>query len=522
MSNARFIVMFLLALALAAFAAQFVIDFSSVNIAASCIVLASSMTVLLYILWTPAIHTHPLSTFSLFGFCVTTQLGALLAQSACATSLAGNLRIPIETYATLACYQAIALVAHGVYRLLSGSRHGERPALLRDALQKLGLYATPSAGTLWIMGFVGLFAFLVSGGGSGVVSKALQGMIFVAWAPFLIPMYVIQNGPGYCRVGRHYGFLAVYAATIMMLGIAANARGFMLSGLMTIGLFSLLVAMRSEQKVNFGQIARLGALGVVLAALSIPLSDLITAMGVVRGSRGVSAVKMVEETLHYLQQPELLRAQRARDTLVSIQSSYDETYFASSLVGRLVETKFHDNALYFSTRLTARDEDKLVDVTVDFFWATLPDPMLKAMKIDVDKQELGFSMGDYYSYLVGAGGLGGYRTGSAFAQGQSVFGLFFPIVYLLFCPIIFWSQDLFASRTTRTGVLVSAVGMLGIWKLFQYGLTAESIQAIFITVVRGLPQVIVLYLLIFHVSRLGARALGQLVSAPRAAATLTA
>lgn len=520
MSNARFMVRFLLALAMAAFGAQFAIDASSENLAASCVVLASTMAILLYIAWTDAIRTHPLSTFAILGFCATTQLGALLAQSATWTSLTLNLRQPLETFATLALYQGFALLAHGVYRLFSGASSTKPTSLIRSGLERLGLYATPTAGTLWIMGLMGLFSYLLSGG-EGVGSKLSQGVTFVAWAPFLIPMYVLQQGSGYCKVKQNYAFLALYAGVIALLGVAANARGLMLSGLMTVALFAMLSALRSSQRVMASQVARIGVVLLVLGALSIPVADLVTAMVIARKSRGeVSALKMVEETFYYFQRPQLLQAQRDRDKFTSVQSSYDETYFASPLMARLVETKFHDNALYFASRLNAQDEEKMLDITGAFFWATLPDPMLKAMTIDVSKSDLRFSMGDYISHLAGAGDLGGFKTGSGFAQGQAILGYFFPLVYLLLCPILFLTHDVLSYRSENGEVLVSTLGMLGIWRMFQYGISAESLQYIFMAVVRGLPQNIILFLLIFHIARVGARTLGSLVGMSRQTATL--
>jgi hypothetical protein len=290
---------------------------------------------------------------------------------------------------------------------------------------------------------------------------------------------------------------------------------------MTIALFALLIAMRSTQQVRATQVARLGVLAVVLSALSVPAGDMVTAMVIARKSRGnVSAIKMVEESIYYFQQPNLLEAQRKKDNFISVQSSYDETYFASPLMGRLMETKFHDNALYFSSRLNTQDEARLLDITGDFFWATLPDPMLKAMKIDVDKKNQGFSMGDYLSYLAGAGDLGSFKTGSGFAQGISIFGFSFPLIYLLICPVLFLAHDLLSYRSSTGAVLLSPLGMLGIWKLFQYGISADSLQNIFMAVVRGLPQNIILYLLIFHIARIGARMLGSLAGMSRPAAAL--
>jgi hypothetical protein len=521
MSNARFIVMLLLALTLAAFAAQLAIDFSTINIAAACFVLASAVAVLLYINWTPSIQTHPLSTFALLGFCFTTQLGALLVQSATWTPLALNLRQPVETFATLAGFQGIALVAHAAYRLFAGAALPGKSGLLRATLEKLGLYAIPTAGTLWFMGVIGLFSLLLGGSGAGVASKVFQGMSIFAWAPFLIPMFVLQQGPGYCNMRRNFFFLALYAALIVLFGMAVNARGLMLSGFMTIALFALLRAMRSLQQVRAAQVARLGVLAVVLGALSIPVGDLVTAMVIARKSRGnLSAVKMVEESIYYFQRPYLLEAQRQKDNFISVQSSYDETYFASPLIGRLIETKFHDNALYFSTRIPLQDDDKLLQVTIDSLWTTLPEPLLQAMKIDVQKKNLRFSIGDYISYLGGGGEVGGFKQGSAIAQGIVLFGYFFPLIYLLMCPILFMALDILAYRSVPSGVLVSSLGMLGIWRTFLYGISTDSLQNLFMAVVRSVPQNIILYLLIFHIARIGARMLGSLAGMSRPAAAL--
>lgn len=509
MTYGRLVVVIILTVAFVAFGAQFFIEFSSENIAASCFAFASVLAIVFYIYWTNAIQSHPLSTFAIFGFCVTTQLGALIVQSAAWTPLVLNLRLPVETFATLAFYQGIAMVAHSFYRLFSRTNQS-RQSFLWNGLEKLGLYATPTAGTLWVMGLIGLFSFLLGAGGEGVSSKVFQGITFVAWAPFLIPMYIFLQGREYCDVKKNFTFLFVYAGLIALLGVAANARGLMLSGLMTIALFGLLRAMRSTQPVAASRIALVGLISLVLGALTIPVADLVTAMAIARKSRGyVSAVKMVEETIYYYQQPHQLEAYRQRDNVSGALGAYDERYIANPLMARLVETKFHDNALYFSSRVNLKDEEKMQEITRDFFWTTLPDPLLKALAIDVDKKDLRFSMGDYLGYLGGAGSLGGFKTGSVLGQGYAVFGYFFPLIYFIFCPILFWAHDLASYRAKNGAVLISALGMLSIWKLFQYGISAESLHHLFMIAARALPQSIVMFLIIYNVARVCAGVLDR-------------
>jgi hypothetical protein len=124
-------------------------------------------------------------------------------------------------------------------------------------------------------------------------------------------------------------------------------------------------------------------------------------------------------------------------------------------------------------------------------------------------------MGDYLSYLGGAGDLGGYKTGSAFGHGLAMFGIYFPLLYFLICPILFLATDVLSYRTPQGHVLISTLGMLGIWKLFQYGITTESLQGFFMMVVRGVPQNILIYLFALWIARSGANALATLFGATR-------
>jgi ABC-type arginine transport system permease subunit len=96
------------------------------------------------------------------------------------------------------------------------------------------------------------------------------------------------------------------------------------------------------------------------------------------------------------------------------------------------------------------------------------------------------------------------------------------LVYLLMCPILFMALDLLAYRSVHGSVFVSSLGMLGIWRMFQYGISGESLQYLFMAVVRGLPQNIVLFLLVFYFARIIARMLSTLTRTNRPAPTSVA
>jgi hypothetical protein len=510
MTNSRFILCTLIAFSLLAFGAQFLVEFSANNIATSCIILASALSVLLYIMWSGAIQSHPLSTFAIFGFCVTTQLGALLVQSIYWTPLISNLRQPIETFGTLALYQLIALSAHVIYRALSKLSKTSELGVIRSVLSSVGVYTIPSVGALWVMGVIGLLSLLVRSADVGTGGKVAQGIAFLAWAPLLIPIYVTEIGKDYCDVRRNYIFLSAYICIFFLYGMAVNARGVMFSGIVTVALFLLLRGLRSKEPISAARNLKVFVILLMLGALTVPMGYLASAMGVARKDRATATpIEMVEKTLELLRQPEKIASYGSKLSDSRILKSYDEIYLKNPMFSRFIETKFHDNALYFSGRLGNEDIGRLADVTADITLTTFPDPVLRALDIDIEKSNYYFSMGDYLSHLGGASQLGSYRIGSVFAQGQALFGSFFMVLYCLICFILFWALDIFSFRTPSGMIGVSVIGMLGVWKIFQYGITAESLQAIFMAVVRGVPQNIIIYALVFAVARLFLGMLGK-------------
>ena len=245
MTIAKLINTTLLWLTMLAFGMQLLIDFSTVNIATNCIIFTSVLTTLLYFRGSKALETHPLSSFAIFGFCVTTQLGALLAQSISWVAVSENLRQPLITFSLLALYQTIALCSHILYRILTTTKTNTQDGLLRTFFRWLGVYATPTVINLWFMGGIGIFSMLLS-----YINPVANGLSFLIWVPFLIPIYAQKIGPSYCNKKKNYLLLIFYASLIALMAMAFNTRGMMLIGAVTILLLSLLFGMRSHKLVT--------------------------------------------------------------------------------------------------------------------------------------------------------------------------------------------------------------------------------------------------------------------------------
>jgi hypothetical protein len=264
-----------------------------------------------------------------------------------------------------------------------------------------------------------------------------------------------------------------------------------------------LIWLRSDARLGSASLWKSALIAIVLMTLAAPLSDLATAMAVARAGRGkVSAGEMIRNTLEvFSAKPYLIQKYRAGQQRAGLYSAYDESYVANPLFARVVETKFHDSALYFSGTLAgSANRDKLEKTSVDFLWGTLPAPVLKLCGVRVDKAALNFSMGDYLAYLSRGLPLGGRKTGSIFAQGQALFGALFPFVYAALCVALFKWMDLLCGRSTNGPVFPAPLALLSLWP-FTHVLAPESLHQLFITVTRSFPQAIAVYACAFLVAR---------------------
>jgi hypothetical protein len=477
---------------------QMLIDPSIVNIASVCIVLFSSLTLLLYIKWGGAMDEQPLSTFAIFGFCVTTQLGALWVQTLAWTSLIDSLYDPLLTFGTLAFYQAVAVATHVAYRFFTARpSHG----MLRGLLGWAGVYRVPSCGTLWIMGVIGMVGFVLSTR-EGVISRLGAACQFLTWAPFLIPLFVDEVGETYCNAALNKVLLVGYTGAVALLGLGMNVRVIIFLGLITVAFLYLVIGMRSRAPVTKRALIRLGVLAVALLALNVPVSDLATAMAIARGSRGkVPATEMIRRTVAVWRSPAVRDAYK-NEQRGSIYAVYDEHYIANPILARLVETKFHDNALHFAGLLkTEQARDQVTAVTEDFLWAILPTPLLDAMGVEVDKTVLTYSMGDYLAYLSRGVKLGGHVTGSMFAQGKVIMGPLFPFLYALICFAVYGLSDLLTVRASDRNASLSAIAMMSLWIYFYRGITSEAVSNLAVFIFRDWEQTLLIYVAVLSAAR---------------------
>jgi hypothetical protein len=487
----------LIVLTMLAFCAQLVIDFSTVNIATSTLILGSALLTLLYLRWTCALETHPLSSFAIFGFSFTTVIGAIWIQSATWLPVIKNLHQPFFTFSWLALFQAVSILAHMVYRNNRKSSRPNQPSFLTSLFDSMSIYAIQPVSVIWLMGLIGLFGVLLA-----KIFPVANGLSFLAWMPFLIPINYLLIGKSYCNIKVHFIFIVFQILIIGLLGIFFNSRGLLFSGIYILILIFAFRAMRSQALVSSVMLFRSLSFLILAVAISQPVSNIVTAMAIEKTNSGrVSPIRIIENTFNNYNNPKKLESYRNTIKNQSEFSRYEERYIDNPVLARLVTTKFHDNALYFADRISDNASEEIMRISVRFLYTAFPQPFLDILKIDIQKDSMKHSMGDLLSHYSVGTPLGGYRTGSVFGQGLLLFGNYFIIIYFAICIIMFAAIDIFSKATTEGVIVFSAIGILNLGFYFGSGITAESLHALFIGGIRGVLQPVVLYFIILSIAK---------------------
>lgn len=488
---------------------QLLIDASARNLVCVFIAVITSAITFHFVIRGSVFRALPLPALIVLGFNVSTMSGALIAQTASLRPLAFNLQVPEITFSLCALFQLSLLVALFTFLSSSMLRSASR-TVTRRVLKPMGIMQAPTPGQLWIMGFIGsaAMAWTASQGYSGQIqygdagSKFVAGLSYLAFAPFLLPILekAFPSERASSRGKISSWPLIGYLALLVLIAIIRNSRGAFAMGVANLGMAALVLILAGQLRVT-QKLRRRLAIGAVIMLIAAPLlSDLAIAMVVVRGERTeVSSSELVRRTLSAFNDKQALKDYRQAAAVVTGSGEYEENYLANPFVARFVQTKFFDNSLSYEDVRTGRHASDLWNVTLDKIIAYLPTPALSFLGIDINKENLRFSVGDALYNANSGAGLGGYRTGSPIGHGMGLMGFFTFIVAI---PLFLLAFMALQSLTTSVGSLVVISPVILLQLMSVYGLAVgDSLLDPIGLMLRGLPQNILIYWMAFHGTR---------------------
>ncbi|EUB94926.1 hypothetical protein PMI07_002704 [Rhizobium sp. CF080] len=453
------------------------------------------------------IERHTISTLVVLGFQVHSTLAALIVQTLAWKPITFNLEAPVTTFSALALLQIWAAALHWLY-IQSRVMHAITFTIRQRIFAPLGVYRAPTNRQLWWMGLLGSFASWYTNADrwgednfGDIAFKLLAGLSQFSVAPFLIPIAAYLIDPPDRKRQVNWLTLTAYCALTLYIALARNSRGAFAINALTV-LLCLAIAVLIGRFI----LTRRGMIWMAAAVLLSPipagiLSDLATAMVIARDDRSdISSQELVLSTIGTYFDGQALQSRREMDRILA-EGSYNEIYVDNPLLALFVSTKYIDHNIALGLSLSQTGEDLARENAVNQLLLLLPTPVLNFIAPGLDKSGYAFSSGDYYNFLVTGDELGGYRTGSSIADGFVVLGAFYMAVFALFAFASFLVGDALIIRMADGRVLLSTLACICITRFFMNGLMDESVAVQAGNLVRALPQTVLLYVLMFWLTR---------------------
>ncbi|NTE04662.1 hypothetical protein G6M26_43280 [Agrobacterium tumefaciens] len=467
-----------------------------------------------FIITDDMIRKYPLSLFIVIGFASTQFYFPLLFTSMEFKPVVYNLEKPQDVFFHASLVLMVLFIAHYIYRLLPLQRDRES-----SILKRLGFFETPQNLQLWIMGLIGFLANIyvlvfnqslateISGDASG---KAIQALFPFAYAPYFIPFKSLFGGVGKVKKSTIY-LLIAFTIMLFIVSIARNSRGVFMIGFTSIGFayfLGLLIGIFRIPKVNY-KIVLLAIFGIWF--VNGPLGNLGTAMLLVRSERSdLSKKELIEKTWMAMKDDRAIAVRRLEDR--QFESDWDERYLDNAFASRFATVKYSDASLVQAEKVGVNNP-QMRSHTINYVWGALPDPVLRVIKPEIDKESLyAQSFGDYIYNLAGAGNstFGGYRLGNMSGTGMAAFGYWYLVILGLVMIPVFLLFDKFIIRgalkyrlhgKVEQNIIFSVCGLLALTSIFQY-LPTESVAGPFTFLIRGYIQSLFLYFIMFKFSGL--------------------
>ncbi len=466
------------------------------------------------------LQTNLMSTFILLGFASTQFYFPLLFTTIEGKPLIYNLELPEQVFLHATLCLLVLVVAHSFYRFLMRITPDRSVSLLGKA----GLFDPPTHSQIWIMGMMGMAStFYVhlanpeaAQGATGDPSvKALQALAPFMYAPFFIPMSRLFGSKE--KIGKWFTLIiAAYVVLLFTISMAQNSRGTFMFGLLTPAIAYGLGLLLGVFRTRIFTLRNFLVGGILVWALTGPFTDLGTAMLLVRDQRkDIPPSELITLTLEALDDKEAIERRRKDDTTEPMDFDWDERYLDNLYTARFANIKFNDLSLITYSKVGMYDPD-MQEFSMDQLLASLPGPLLEAFNLDVDKETLhALSYGDYLYVLSGGYGTPtGWRVGHLAGTGMATFGWWYlSLLGLVMLPVFYLVDKFFRPRKDQAAenspapedkFKFSFCGILILTPMFQFMLH-ESVVAIVAYLIRGWIQIVLLYLVMFHVSRIISR-----------------
>lgn len=496
---------------------QLFLHYSLVNLEMSALLIAGAWIGIAYVFDRDRLLLYPISTLMLLGYVISRYVAPPIGQLSELHSITHLLNNPILVEAYDLAGLAFLLIAHIIYRkfsLLQDLRH----LIESKFYAPLGFFVIPRGIEYWLIGLAGIAATIFSthfGGssGGGVSSAVFNVLKPLTYVPYLVAGPALADPAQKENRRTRWLPLALYTGVVFAVSLVTNSRGFMLTGLVSLVLAYLYRVLAGDMR---GPKISLKSLIILVCAFFIitgPITNLAASMVIARKNRAeVSRMALAKETWSIYRSGIAAKAYSESLHRGAVAGEYNESYYNNIFLNRVANLKFEDLSI------EAKRGAELVGdigyfrrVEYEKCLAILPAPLIRALKINVDKNKiLGGSSEDFLYQEATGTPVGGFKVGSIFVLLDAAFGLMWPFVLIVTSVLLFSVADALSMLKSGYGrhaakdvVVLSPFVVVTLYfhAFFFVGGGAIDFPAILSSLTRGWLQIGILYGIVYFLIR---------------------
>lgn len=514
-------------------AVQSLLWLSAANMAAALLVVAGGVLGVHTMARPARLRAYPISTSLVLGYATSYFLIPPVATLLEWKPLTYNLTHPVLDFGHAFVCMLVLLGTHKLYRK-SATAMQVRQLVANRVYRPLGIFRTPGNAQMMVMGGVGLAAMMyqvfvvgtITEGSGGALNRLMQAMYPLAYLPYCMLVRPLIGSHNYMPLALRWKVVLVgYTAVLAVISVGSNSRALVLIGTISLCLVLVYGFITRTLPLRLYRPRRLVAIGLALALLQGPVSDLATSMLIARAQRNdVSAGELISATVDTMQNQDAIRERRLADVNDDHQT-WDERYVDNVFLARLANMKFADATLDLALRQDTSARAELRRLEWERVLSVIPAPLIEALGMHVDKDFVTTSSGGDLLLFTVTGdrdSLGGFRTGSIFGSGYALFDWLYTGVVAILIFLTFMLAD---AQTTRREIpardgsparwepvfapLVVTRYFTWVFYMTSAATGVESLSGLTQFLLRGWVEVAVVYALVYWFSRTLLRILGK-------------
>lgn len=395
------------------------------------------------------------------------------------------------------------------------SKNIKKVNFLQKTLNTFGFYNQSNEKTLWLLGGLGFIARIISFSmGSietgNVIGRILYVLYYYMYAPVILffPCLYISNSKK--NFDTKNKVVWIYIIIISIFNFASNSRNELItpfSIFILLLFFVLVITNISMEKLLKPKII---IKTLIICMLSFAIINMISKSMLINRSvrEELSFTELIESTFDTLISGNMEATWESYSNKVNTTKTYEEgwteDYIDNFLLNRFCNIRITDETLYLSGKLDSYGQIKMLQDFSGRITAILPQPVIKFIGLNFNKENYYNSRGDtlyIYSGIGNSNNWGGYRVTSHLGDGLATFGIFYFIIQFIMWYIVMSLLNSFSIYTKKMGRIYSVYGVLSVYASLLMFRNANGMISDILYFLRGYWQDVIIFLIIYNFTR---------------------